>query len=188
MFEKLKEIKEKKSVKIVGSILYALLIIVTVMILLVVLIQRFSDNAFSLAGYRVFTVVTGSMEPDYSIGDILLAREKPISEIEVGDDVVYLGNIGDFAGKIVTHRVIEINIDDEDGTKTFITKGIANDEQDFPIKGEQIIGVIAFNIVPLSFIGHIVQNLYSFYFAVFLPLGILVFLEIKRMTKNFGRN
>ena len=35
----------------------------------------------------MFTVVSGSMEPKYKIGDVLIAKEKDPSKIKVGDAI-----------------------------------------------------------------------------------------------------
>ena len=67
--------------------------------------QRFSDNKMSFFKYRMFTVITGSMEPKYKVGDVLLAKEVPPSEIKVGDTISYEGRSGDVKGRIVTMRL-----------------------------------------------------------------------------------
>lgn len=181
----LNDIKENKALKIVGNVLYWLLFIVTVLILLVVLIQRFSNNAIGLAGFRIFNVVSESMVPKYNIGDVLLAKTTDVDQIKVGDDVAYEGKEGDMADKIVTHEVIQI--EDVDGQKVFHTKGIANDAEDPTISGSQILGVIVYKIPILSSISKVITNLYSFYFIVFIPLVILIFLEIRKVIVGFKK-
>ena len=69
------------------------------------------------------------MEPEYAVGDILITREKDPSTIKVGDNIVYLGNTGDYNGKIITHNVIKIE-QNEQGEYLFHTKGIANTIED----------------------------------------------------------
>jgi len=110
----------------------------------------------------------------------LLSKTKEVSEIEIGDDVVYLGKEGDFKDRIVTHRVIEKRVQGE--TYMFTTQGIANYEADPEITQDQIIGVVMCNIEPLSYISKMINNLYAFYFVIFLPLVLLVFVEVRRMV------
>ena len=159
MKEKLKKIKENKALKIIGNILYVLLFIIVLLMLVVVILQRVSDNSISLGGYRLFTVATGSMEPEYNVGDILLSKQVDINEIKVGDDVVYRGEEGSFKDKIVTHRVISIR--EENGEKKFTTQGIANTEEDPEIDSSQIYGKVIYKVKTLSFIGQIAKNLYT---------------------------
>ena len=76
----------------------------------------------------MFTIVSGSMEPEYQINDVIIAQEKDPSEIKEGDDLVYLGREGDFKDRIVTHRVISII--NENGNYQFETQGLANEYSD----------------------------------------------------------
>ena len=48
-----KKIKENKPLKIIGNILYTILVIITFIILLVVLLQRVSNNTISLGRFRI---------------------------------------------------------------------------------------------------------------------------------------
>lgn len=179
MKEKLKKIKENKALKIIGNILYVLLFIIVLLMLVVVILQRVSDNSISLGGYRLFTVATGSMEPEYNVGDILLSKQVDINEIKVGDDVVYRGEEGSFKDKIVTHRVISIR--EENGEKKFTTQGIANTEEDPEIDSSQIYGKVIYKVKTLSFIGQIAKNLYVFYFIIFIPIAIIIFRQIRNI-------
>ena len=111
-------------------------------------------------------------------GDILLSKTRDASEIQIGDDVVYKGEKGDFVDKIVTHRVIDIQKTGSGYTLT--TKGIANYEEDPKITDKQILGVVISKIGFLSTISKMINNLYAFYFIIFLPLVLLVFIEVRR--------
>ena len=54
------------------------------------MVQRVTNNDFSIGGIRIFTIVTGSMEPKYKIGDVLIAKETEPSKIKIGDAISYL--------------------------------------------------------------------------------------------------
>lgn len=183
MFDKIKELKENKFLKFLWNFIYVILVILVVLILLVVLLQRFSNNNFALGGFRIFNIVTGSMRPVYEVGDILLAKEVEPSEIKVGDDITYLGKEGDFADKIVTHRVISIT-PGENGEYKIITQGTANDVSDPEISSSQVKGKIIYKIHSLSFISKIVNNLYSMYFIVFIPIAIIIFINLRNIYRN----
>lgn len=172
--------KEYKGLKILGNILYAILFVIAVLMLVVVILQRVSDNSLSLGGYRIFIVATGSMEPKYLVSDVLISKEIDPSEINVGDDVVYKGKEGTFKDRVVTHQVIEKR--QEDGTYKFITKGIANMEQDPEITANQIYGKILGKVKTLSYIGKAIQNIYVFYFFIFIPIAIIIYRQIKNIV------
>ena len=173
----LNKIRNNKALKIIGNILYYLLVIFIVLILLVVILQRVTKNNASIGGIRIFNIVTESMVPEYKVGDILISKSTSLDKIKVGDDIVYLGNKDTFTGKVVTHRVIDIE-KNEDGTYLFHTKGIANTAEDPVVSGSQIYGVIIYKTVILSFISKIINNLYGFYFLIFTPLTILIVVKI----------
>ena len=86
-----KENKNKKTLHIIGNILYAIVFIIVILMLVVVVLQRVSNNTIALGGYRIFNVATGSMVPKYEIGDVLISKEIEPSEIKEGDDIVYKG-------------------------------------------------------------------------------------------------
>lgn len=180
MSNKLKKLKENKILNMIYNIGYTLLAVLVIAIFIVVVLQRVSNNTFSIGGFKIFNILTGSMLPKYEVGDILVSKDIEPNEIQIGDDIVYLGKSGTFAGKTVTHQVIDI--EEENGAYKFHTKGIANQEEDPLVSQEQVIGKIVYKIQSLSFISKLINNLYSFYFIIFIPVAILIFLEIKRLV------
>lgn len=171
--------ENNKGLHIIGNILYYLLVILIVAILLVVLLQRVSNNNIAIGGIRVFNIVSESMVPKYVIGDVLVAKSIQPSEIKVGDDVSYLGAVDSFKGKIVTHQVIQI--EQQDGVYKFHTKGIANPEEDPLVSQEQIYGKIVYKTKVLSLISKVINNIYGFYFLVFVPITILIVIKIREI-------
>jgi len=113
---KLEKLKNNKVLRFIWNVIYWILVVFTVATLLVVLLQRTSNNALSLGGLRIFNIVSESMVPKYEIGDVLLSKSVNSDDIKIGDDVVYNGEKGDVAGKIVTHRVVEIEQGENRGT------------------------------------------------------------------------
>ena len=171
----LRKILDSKYFQIPYRIIKAIIIIVMVTYVTFVVVQRVSGNK-SIFGYRIFTVATGSMIPDYEINDVLAIKEVNSDELEVGDDITYLGKKLDVNGKIVTHRIINIKI--EDGKKEFITKGVNSSAEDPAITDDRIYGKVIGKIPVITTINHIIKNQYGFFFLIFLPLVTVIFLEI----------
>ena len=180
MLEKLKKIKENKVLKLIWNILYTIMFIFVVLMLLIVVLQRVSNNTITIGGFRMFSVATGSMVPVYNVGDILISKEIDAEDIKVGDDLVYLGKKGTFAGKIVTHRVNSIE-KQEDGNYKIITQGVANNVADPEIDQTQVLGKVMCEIGILSFMQKMMKNVYVFYFVIFIPVGILVYKNVKNI-------
>ena len=172
-----------KIIRKIFAILRFLITVVILAIIAIIVVQRVSNNTKAILGYRIFTVVTESMVPKYEVGDVLLVKEKEVEQIQVGEDVAYLGKVGSFAEKIVTHQVIEIE-NDETGERIFYTKGIANDQEDPEIKGEQIYGIVQSKLELMSFLNGIVNNMYGMYFLIVLPLAVIFFTEIRGIKRD----
>ena len=174
------------STKILRSIISIIKFILSIIIILIVgiiLVQRFSNNNISVAGFRIFTVVTESMLPKYEVGDVLLVRQTEPTDIKVEDDVTYMGKIGAFADKIVTHQVIKIE-SGEDGKLKFHTKGIANDAEDPLVSEEQIYGVVQAKLKILTYLNGIINNMYGMYFLIIIPLAIIIFTEFRSFKEE----
>lgn len=167
-----KSIRDNKIFKIVWGGVRAVCILLIVLIVSVIVVQRVSNNKLTLGGYSIFTVVTESMIPKYKVGDMLLAKKQDIDKIKIGDDVVYMGSVGTFEGKIVTHQVIDI---EEGATRKFHTKGINNFIEDPVVDGSQIYGVVVSKLSILSVISGLINNQYGFFFIIFVPIVVLVF-------------
>ena len=166
----------KKVLKIVLKVFKVLLCCIIVLFVALILLQRFSNSTFSFAGYRVFAVVTGSMEPVYSVGDVLLCKSTDTDKLKEGDDITYLGKEGSFKDKVVTHRIVKIA--EYDGKKLYFTKGVANNSSDPPIEASQIYGKVSRKLVFLSFIHGYTSKGIGFFLFVILPIMILVGSEI----------
>lgn len=147
-----------------------------VLVIGVIITQRVFNNNVAIFGYRIFTVATGSMEPEYKVLDIIFVREVEPDTLKIGDDLVYMGKEGDFQNKIITHRII--GIIKEENNFSFKTKGIANPTEDPIINEDQLFGKVMYKSKVLSFINKIINNPVGFYLLIVLPVAILIFLEI----------
>ncbi len=102
-------------------------------------------------GYGAAVVLSGSMEPEFSQGDLIIVKET--DSFEVNDIVVFQDN-----NSLVVHRIIEI------GGETVTTKGDANNVADEPISAEAVKGKVMFSI---PYAGVAVKALRS-------PVGMIV--------------
>ena len=165
-----------KFAKAFFNIIRKLITIFLIIFLIIIVTQRLTDNKKSIAGVRVFSVITASMEPEYKVGDAILTKTFDPSQINIGDDVTYIGTEGSFKDKIVTHRVINKERD-KNGVYIFQTKGIANDEADPKINETQIYGKVLYKIKSISYLNGVIGNLYGMYFAIVVPLGLMMVIE-----------
>lgn len=80
-----------------------------------------------LFDYRTSTMLTGSMAPDTTPGDVVVTTPQPASEVKVGDVISYHIPVEDH--RVETHRVIEV-IHNDDGSVAVRTQGDANSAPD----------------------------------------------------------
>lgn len=178
----IKRFKESIIGKILGLIFKLLwwgLELLIVLIAITIITQRVTNSEKAFLGFRIFNVATGSMEPEYAVGDILISKEKDPKEIEVGDNIVYLGDEGGVNGKIITHSVIEIE-QGENGEFLFHTKGRANTVEDPIVSEDQVYGVVVNNNIALAWLCKIITNRYGLYFCVVVPIVLYVFIGFVR--------
>ena len=97
-------------------------------------------------GNDIYAVMSGSMEPYYHVGSVVIVdKHFAPEEIQVGDPITF--RKGDNA--IATHRVIEINED----TQEFKTKGDANEVEDLaPVPFNNVIGKAGMSVPMVGYI------------------------------------
>lgn len=147
----------KKKVKVTVRI--ALLVTVAA----IIGINVYSINATRLAGdsvpmpfgFGLSVVLSGSMEPSLSVGDMLVVV--PQESYRENDVVVFQrGSSG------VVHRIISIEGDE------IITKGDANNTADDPISSSNIKGKV---IIVIPYVGHLVNLIKA-------PIGTIILLAL----------
>ena len=178
--EKKRNVKIDKIMKIINRIVEIIFTIFIILFCLIVLCQRFFQKEHSFFGYRVFTIVTESMKPELEVGDIILVKETPVDEIEIGDNITYLGMSEDLNGKIITHQVK--NLIEENGKKIFYTQGVNSNTMDPAVYESQIYGVVEYKFIFLSLIYKIITNTVGFVLLIILPLSYIFIMELKTIV------
>lgn len=162
--------KEKvfKILNIIKKVLCGLLIGILVIFVMLVLIARINGDIPSFFGYTIYRVSTGSMEPELSVGDVILSKsvEDP-SELKIGDVITFDGT-GDLQGMMITHKVIKEPYINDDGVEMLQTQGVANEVPDDEIRSDSVVSIM---VCEISFL----QYIYSFFLS---PWGLLIFIGL----------
>lgn len=136
-----RESEMKKIWNIISSVLVGVFVVFAVFLM-----------GSRLVGYQVFNVISGSMEPEYSVGDLIYVKEANPKDIEVGMPITFVLN-EDLV--VATHRVVEIDADNQ----YFYTKGDVNETVDSaPVHFNNVIGVPQFHIPLLGYVSDFIQN------------------------------
>jgi len=99
--------------------------------------QKDRYNGFFGIGYAV--VVSGSMEPNIHVNDLVIYQAHDAEEYQVGDVIVYTKE-EDGGIILITHRITKVTAD------KVTTKGDANNVSDLPIYKDAIVGRIVWRI------------------------------------------
>ena len=143
---------------------------VTNLVLVVIVALAILLVGVRLFGLQVFTVVSGSMEPDYPVGSLIYVKEIDPYDVEPKQVITFaLPN-----GTPSTHRVVRIDADNQ----LFYTKGDTNDNEDGAVHFNNLIGTPVFVIPYLGFVAYFIQHPPGTYIAIAAGaiLLILVFL------------
>jgi signal peptidase I len=137
-----------KVAEYVGIVLVALLM---TMVVLTLLAPHF--------GWRVDTVLSGSMEPALPVGCVQVTRPVNTQDIKVGDVVTFRSPTN---GKLMSHRVAAV---EEGELYQFRTKGDANEDVDpYLVPAENVVGRVCFKV---AHVGRFVEYLKT-------PLGFIL--------------
>ena len=175
MVKLLKQIREKIENNIIYKTFRICLYVFVFILLFIIVVQKATHNNLSVGGVRVFMIVSESMKGEYEIGDILISKSVPAEEINVGDNVTYLGEKGALKGIIITHKVVEKM--ETGGNVYFTTKGIANEVEDPRIRYDQIYGKVVYKTIVLSAIAKLMNNQLTYY-ILFTLVALIISIEI----------
>lgn len=162
-----------KIMKIASYCLFGLIICVS----LFVLTLRFLGETPSIFGYSFYYVLTESMEPEIEAGELILGQSVDPEELQVGDVVTYTGESGEMAGKIITHKIVEIRED------AIITQGVANTVADPPIRQDQILSRYVATVPVAGTVFSVINSKFGFVFLIIIPLMILIVNELTIIAK-----
>ncbi len=123
----------------------ALYIIFILIIVSIIFLNVLSITNSSLFGYRLFKVVTGSMEPTIKVNSLILIKEQ--KDYKVNDIVTFKSD-----NSYVTHRIVSIEDD------KVVTKGDNNNTEDKTISKNDIVGKLVRELKIYGFIMYLLSN------------------------------
>lgn len=107
--------------------------------------------ALWLQGYRVYVVHTGSMEPTYRPGDVVIDKP-PTGNYHRGDVITFLHS--EYTDDVVTHRVVGVT-----PQGLIHTKGDANRTRDaWDIRPDRVRGTVWFTVPALGYLVVYLRN------------------------------
>lgn len=158
-----------KTLKRILNIFATVFLVLASLLVIAVFVIRLSGAKPKLLDYYFFNVVSDSMSPLINVDDVILVKASDGSDIKKGDIISYHAEVGEMAGKDVTHKVIKDPVKRDDGIIVIETQGIKQGALvDPPITNDQVIGKYVMKLNVLSFIYKVFRQWY----------GLLIFLAV----------
>ena len=182
--EKLKKSQKRKLIrKVLVKVIYILLLPIILWELIIVIKTIKNPNETpDVFGIKTFTIISGSMEPNISVNDLVIIKEVEKNEIKKGDIISFRIN-----GETITHRVTNIETD-TNGENLYTTQGDANNIQDYnKIKYENIEGKYIGKIPKIGGILIALKSKEKLTIIIAILLVIYV-LEERNSSKKIRRN
>ncbi len=129
-------------------------------------------------GIQEFNVISGSMEPEITVGSIVYVKQETFENLKADDIIAF-----EAGASIVTHRIVSIDSD----SQLITTKGDANSNPDFmPVAYANIIGKVTLHIPYLGTVAALLsETIGKLVAAILLIIGvILVYFGEKNTVKE----
>lgn len=146
-------------------------VVLFVILIFFILLNILSMNNKSLFGFRIYRVISGSMQPALQIGDVIIIKKA--NNYAEKDIITYDNGL-----TTITHRIKSIDGDE------IITEGDANDAPDKPITKDRILGKYFFRISTFSVFSIILTGKTIYLIMVLVLFAILLFAISDRVTRN----
>lgn len=124
---------------------------------------------------RVFSVLSGSMEPAIKTGGVVVIR--PQTDYKEGDIVTFRSEKS--IKETFTHRIIKVNIDPDNNQTNYNTKGDANEEQDQQATSKgRALGKVIFTLPYAGYAVSFAQTQTGLIVLIVIPATIIVYSEL----------
>lgn len=146
-------------------------VVLFVILIFFILLNILSMNNKSLFGFRIYRVISGSMQPALQIGDVIIIKKA--NNYAEKDIITYDNGL-----TTITHRIKSIDGDE------IITEGDANDAPDKPITKDRILGKYFFRISTFSVFSIMLTGKTIYLIMVLVLFAILLFAISDIVTRN----
>lgn len=130
--------RKKQIAAKVCSVIGTLLLLVAILVCIPLTLPR-------LAGYQIYHVISGSMEPAIPVESVVYVKDVAPADIQKKDVIAFHSVLGEEA--IITHRVVLNNR----VAGEIVTKGDANAKEDMePVPYENVLGKVTLTVPVLG--------------------------------------
>lgn len=167
--------------KIISSALLVILVLVGIfLVYYLVSAKKLSTDPNYEPKLSLYTIVSGSMEPNIRVYDVVLdSSVSDPASIKVGDVITFKSTASISKDLTVTHRVVDIKL--VNGKYEYVTKGDWNPAIDSDTaKFENVIGKVILRFPQLGRVQFFLSTRMGWFLVVLLPaMGVIVYDIIK---------
>lgn len=165
---------------VIGAVLCVILIPILILNCTLILKSYTNkDQVPSVGGIFPMIILTDSMEPEFSSGDLIICHTIDADEVKEGDIICFTDPAGN-GTTTVTHRVTKVTTD-ENGGLAWETKGDANNTEDSTlVPADKLVGIYQKNIKGLGNVAMFIQTTQGLIICVICPIILLIAYDIIR--------
>lgn len=177
-----KENKFKKNINIIIYIFLLPILIYNLSLIIQSVLKPYETPNF--LGIKTYVIISGSMQPELKIGDIVVVKKITQEDLKV-DDIISFRH----GQSVITHRISRII--EEDGERKYITKGDFNNAEDSEsVTYNNIEGKVIRSVPQFGKIALMLQDKIVIIFLIIVLYIYLVYsgeLKKKKMQRRMKR-
>ncbi|CCX36341.1 signal peptidase I [Clostridium sp. CAG:1000] len=181
--EESKEIKRKKTfrliVKIFNILLLSMISLFLICLMFYVISSKIAEKKEKTPLFGFYTIISPSMEPNINVYDVVLVKKTNINKLKKGDVITFYSTNNYFGDTPITHRIA--NIDDR---TSIIVKGDHNEKADNEkVIPKNIIGKVILVIPSLGKLQFFLASKSGFIIAIIIPAIVIITYDVYKIMK-----
>lgn len=181
--EESKEIKRKKTfrliVKIFNILLLSMISLFLICLMFYVISSKIAEKKEKTPLFGFYTIISPSMEPNINVYDVVLVKKTNINKLKKGDVITFYSTNNYFGDTPITHRIV--NIDDR---TSIIVKGDHNEKADNEkVIPKNIIGKVILVIPSLGKLQFFLASKSGFIVAIIIPAIVIITYDVYKIMK-----
>lgn len=173
----MKKMLNNKKIIMVYNLLRFIYCFILVFYLFFLVVENISYNT-SIFGYRVFVVTSDSSGMIYSSDDVILIKDIDKDNLKILDKIVVREKDNGLDGLLTVREIVDVQ--NANGKAQYSINNISDENKSAFIDNSSVVGKVVGHLILVSLIGNIFQNQLSFFLLVFLPLVLIIIIEIFR--------
>lgn len=138
--------------------------------------------------FNGYVIVSKSMVPTININDAIVVKRNNNNNYNVGDVISFFSTEYDKSGIVVTHRIVDKNINKIDDS-VYTTKGDNNPIADYnKVTNKDVYGKVLFVIPKLGYYQEFLSKPKNFIVCLLIPAFVVIIYDVYRIFSAFKQD